>query len=63
MMKEKKLSEQESLQLISEMIQKAKYHFHESVTSAILWGGTIGFCGLVTFSEAYFNWYIGFDLW
>ncbi len=63
MMEEKKLSEQESLQLIAEMIQKAKYHFHESGTSAILWGGTISFCGLVAFSEAYLNWYIGFDVW
>jgi len=60
---EKPMSEQESLALITEMIQKAKSHFHESGTSAILWGSVIGFCGLFSFAEKYWDFYIGFDIW
>jgi hypothetical protein len=62
-MEEKNLTEEESLKIITDMIAKAKYHFHESGTSALLWGSTITICGLVSFSEAYWNWYIGFDIW
>jgi hypothetical protein len=65
MSNEKKMTEQESLQLITEMIQKAKAsHFHENGTSAILWGSVIGFCGLFSFCRAQFNWNTGwFDVW
>lgn len=59
------ISPQESLKLITEMIQKAKAsHFHENGTSAILWGSVIGFCGLFSFLKVYYNWNIGgFDVW
>lgn len=62
---EKKLTEQESLQLITEMIQKAKAsHFHENGTSAILWGSVIGFCGLFSFFKMYYQLNVGgFDVW
>lgn len=63
MAEEKPLSQQESLQLITEMIGKAKNHFHESGTSAILWGSVIGLAGLVNFAEGYWNFDIGFDIW
>jgi hypothetical protein len=56
-------NEQESLRLITEMIQKAKSHFHESGTSAILWGAVIAICGLVSFAEWQWNFSIGFDIW
>jgi hypothetical protein len=62
-MEEKKISEQESLQLITEMIQKAKRSFHDSGTSSILWGSVIALCGLVSFAEMQWNFYIGFDVW
>ena len=62
-MEEKELNEQESLSLISEMIQKAKSSFHESGTSAILWGSVVAFCGLVSFMQAQFGFSIGFDVW
>jgi hypothetical protein len=63
-MSEEKLTEQESLKLITEMIQKAKRsHFHENGTDAILWGSVVGFCGMVCFAEKYFHFYIGFDIW
>lgn len=62
-MEEKSLSEKESLQLITEMIGKAKTHFHESGTSAILWGSAIGIAGLVNFAELHWDFSIGFDIW
>ena len=63
MEQEKPLGQQESIQLITEMIQKVKHHFHESGTSAILWGSVVGIAGLVNFVELYWKFYIGFDIW
>lgn len=60
---EKKLTEQESLQLITEMIQKAKGNFHENGTSAILWGTVVALCGLISFAELQWHFNIGFDIW
>lgn len=60
---EKVLTEQESLALITEMIGKARNHFHESGTSAILWGTVVSFCGFVSFAQAYWKFEIGFDIW
>ena len=62
-MEEKELNEQESLSLISEMIQKAKSSFHESGTSAILWGAVTAICGLLSFAQVQFGFSIGFDVW
>lgn len=52
------LSHKESLQLIEEMIYKAKNSYHESGTSALLWGGTIMFCSVVSFINTWvkINW-------
>ena len=63
MSEENKLSGQESLQIITEMIQKVKGGFNENGSSAILWGAVVAFCGLVSFAEAQFNFSIGFDVW
>ncbi|MFY7900712.1 MAG: hypothetical protein ACOVNY_11055 [Chitinophagaceae bacterium] len=61
---EKQLSQQESLKLITEMIQKAKgSHFHENGTSAILWGAVVGFCGIMSFAQYTWQFSIGFDVW
>lgn len=61
---EQPINEQESLRLITEMIQKAKAsHFHENGTGAILWGSVVGFCGLMSFIEDYFKLNINFDWW
>jgi hypothetical protein len=57
------MNEQESLQLITEMIQKAKGGFHESGASPILWGTAVAIAGLISFAERYWNFYIGFDIW
>ena len=63
MEQEQPLDQQQSIQLITEMIQKAKHDFHESGTSAILWGTVVGIAGLVNFAELYWKFYIGFDIW
>lgn len=63
MPEEKILTEQESLQLITEMIHKAKSNFHESGTSAILWGTVVGIAGLVSFAQRFWHFEIGFDIW
>jgi hypothetical protein len=62
-MEEKKLTEQESLRLITEMIHKAKSSFHESGTSAILWGSVVAIAGFTSFAERFWNFSIGFDIW
>lgn len=63
-MPEKQLTEQESLQLITEMIHKVKNNFHESGTSAILWGSVVGFCGLFSFLQIQYQFSThGFDVW
>lgn len=60
---EKVLTGDESLQLITEMISKARRSYHENGSSAILWGSVVAVCGFVMFVELYFNFYIGFDIW
>ncbi|RYF83218.1 MAG: hypothetical protein EON98_10540 [Chitinophagaceae bacterium] len=57
MEREEELTHQQSLHLIEEMIYKAKNSYHESGTSALLWGGTIMFCSLVSFGNTW--WKIG----
>ena len=61
---EKPMSEVQSLALITEMIEKAKSHFHQNGTSAILWGSVIGFCGIFTFIQNRLGWQTGsFSVW
>src|SRR3954468_7833403 len=52
---EENFSEQESLQLITNMINKAKNDFVETGISAIMWGSVISFCALVQFVSFFFN--------
>lgn len=60
----KELTEKESLQLITEMIQKAKSNFNENGTGPILWGTVIGFCGIFTFFQIQYKWDTGpFSVW
>jgi hypothetical protein len=63
MPEEKQMTEQESLQLITDMISKAKGHYHESGTGPILWGTVVGIAGLTSFAEKYWGFSIGFDIW
>jgi len=63
MSEENKLSGQESLQIITEMIQKVKGTFNENGSSAILWGAVVGFCGLLSFAEIQWKFDVGFPVW
>lgn len=51
MQDEKQLTGAESLQLISDMISKAKNDYEDTGIAALMWGGLITFCGLVTFGN------------
>lgn len=53
--KDEPLSQAKSLQLIEEMIFKAKNSYHESGTSALLWGSIIMFCSAVSFGNTYWK--------
>lgn len=56
--REEQLSHKQSLELIEEMIYKAKDSYHESGTSALLWGSIIMFCSAVSFANTWLklNW-------
>jgi len=62
-MEDKNMNEQESLSIITEMIQKAKGSFNENGSSAILWGTVTAICGLVSFAQLQWHFSIGFDVW
>lgn len=49
------LSHRQSLQLIEEMIYKAKNSYHESGNSSLLWGGTIMLCSAVSFGNTWWG--------
>lgn len=53
---EKQLSEQESLRIISEMIQLVKKDFYDTGVSALLWGVVVSFCGLFSYLGIIFDW-------
>ena len=62
-MEQQKLTEEQSLQIITEMIQKAKPSFHTGGTGAILWGSVVGIAGLLSFAQMNWDFSIGFDVW
>lgn len=57
------LTEKESLDIIQSMIQKAKGGFHESGSSAILWGSIIAICGIYNFLDMEFHFPFNIDIW
>ncbi len=48
-------SHNQSLAIIEEMIHKARNSYHESGTSALLWGSVIMFCSAVTFGNTWWK--------
>lgn len=56
MEQEKELTGQESLALITKMINKTRRDYLDTGLSALLWGSVITFCSLVGFATAYFAW-------
>lgn len=63
MTNEKKMSEQESLDLIAQMINKAKDACHDTGITAMMWGAVIAICSLVRFSEKQFDFKLPFDIY
>ena len=54
MTEEKELTEIESINLITNMINKAKNDYVDTGVGALMWGSIITFCGLITFAN---NWW------
>ena len=62
-MTETKMTEKESLELISKMINKAQNRYHDSGTGPILWGTVISICSLVTYFRILYQFSLPFDIW
>ncbi|TAL45104.1 MAG: hypothetical protein EPN92_07875 [Chitinophagaceae bacterium] len=60
---EKKLTEAESLALITQMINKAKNYYHDTGIGAMMWGAVIAVCSLVKLSEIQFGFRLPFDIY
>jgi hypothetical protein len=60
---EKQLTEKESLDLIAQMINKAKDACHDTGIAAIMWGAVIAVCSLVRLSELHFDYKLPFDIY
>jgi hypothetical protein len=62
-MQETQMDEQESLRIITQMINKAKNSFHDTGIGPILWGSVIALCSLVTFARIHYKFTLPFDIW
>lgn len=60
---EKQMSEKESLDLITMMINKAKDTCHDTGIAAIMWGAVIAICSLVRLAEIHFSFELPFDIY
>lgn len=60
---EKQLSERESIELIAQMINKAKNSYYDTGIGAIMWGSVIAICSLVMFSQLQWNYRLPFDIY
>ena len=63
MNEEKNLSKEESLALITQMINKAKNSYHNTGIGAMMWGAVITVCSLVKLSEVHFGYRLPFDIY
>ncbi len=63
MQETKLMTEQESLEIIQSMIQKAKASYHDKGISSLLWGSVVTIASLVSFTQKQYDFYIGFDIW
>jgi hypothetical protein len=52
---EQQLTEQQSLELITRMISKAKEDYKETGVGALMWGSLVTFCSLVSFANFYIH--------
>jgi uncharacterized protein with PQ loop repeat len=63
MEQEKKLSEKESLELITQMINKAKSSYHSTGIGSMMWGAVVAVCSLIKLSEIHFGYKLPFDIY
>ena len=63
MLKEPPFSSEQSIQLINEMIGKAKRSYTTKGIASMVWGTLIIFCSMVTWVQVKYNFNIGFDIW
>ena len=52
---EDEINEQQSLDIITQMINKAKCDYEETGIGALMWGGLVSFCSLITFGNLYWK--------
>jgi hypothetical protein len=62
-MAEKQLTEQESLLIIQQMINRAKNNFVDTGIGPMLWGAVITFCSIVQAAKIYYQFDLKFDIW
>ena len=62
-MQNKELSQKESLELISLMINKAKDSFHGTGMDSMMWGIVIAICSLVKLCEVHYGFRLPFDIY
>ncbi|MDD2793340.1 MAG: hypothetical protein PHD73_09175 [Sediminibacterium sp.] len=63
MSEEKKLTEKESLQLIADMIKKAKGSYHDTGVGSLLWGSVVSIASFMTYLQSVYKFSLGFDIW
>lgn len=63
MTENKHLSEQESLRLITTMIEKARSSYHDTGIGALLWGSVVSVASILTYLQQVYHFRIGFDIW
>lgn len=63
MPQEKQLSEKESLELITQMINKAKNSYHNTGIGSMMWGAVVAVCSLEKLAEIHFNYKLPFDIY
>ena len=60
---EKQLSEKESLQLITDMIQKVKNSYHDKGVGPLLWGTVVAIASFVSYLQMEYDFKLHFDIW
>ncbi|MFN3793422.1 MAG: hypothetical protein ACK4RX_02065 [Chitinophagaceae bacterium] len=63
MNKETPMTEKESLDLITNMIQKAKSSYHDTGIGSLLWGTVVTVASVVTYFQRTYDFSFGFDIW
>lgn len=58
-----KLSGEESIALITQMISKAKSSYHDTGIGSLLWGTVVAIASFATYLQKEYNFSIGFDIW